>query len=143
MRLPAGHPKPGLRPSAFGMIRPLDKLRAIAHREHRPPGRVFSLSSFISSAEASVDRRQAAASCYWTGPHEKNETNELTFLYLEERAAIIEHDGAAPRAWAEAFAALCAMLPPAGFSTARWQRIIDATGVFLDCWAAQAIRCGW
>ena len=61
----------------------------------------------------------------------------------EERAAIIEEGAEVPRAWAEGFAALCAMPPPAGFWPDRWQRIIDATGAFLDRWAGEAIRCGW
>jgi hypothetical protein len=35
------------------------------------------------------------------------------------------------------------MSAPPGFSPERWQRIIDAAGVFLDRWAVEAIRCGW
>jgi hypothetical protein len=35
------------------------------------------------------------------------------------------------------------MPPPSGFLPDRWQRIINATGFFLDRWAAEAIRCGW
>jgi hypothetical protein len=62
---------------------------------------------------------------------------------LEERAAIIEYGAGVPRAWAEGFAALCSMPPPPGFSLARWQRIVDATGVFIDRWAPQAARLGW
>src|SRR5207244_9250650 len=77
---------------------------------------------------------------------EKSELSEKTTLAHhgpEERAAIIEHDGVAPRTWAEGHAALCSMAPPTGVSPARWQRIIDATGRFLDRWAVEAIRCGW
>ena len=61
----------------------------------------------------------------------------------EERAAIIEEGARVPRAWAEGYAALCAMPPPVGVWPERWQRIIDATGAFLDRWAGEAIRCGW
>jgi hypothetical protein len=35
------------------------------------------------------------------------------------------------------------MLAPTGFSAARWQRIIDSAGKFLDRWAETAIACGW
>jgi hypothetical protein len=61
----------------------------------------------------------------------------------EERAAVIEEGTGVPRRWAEGFAVLCTMAPPPGFSAERWQRIVDAAGVFLDRWAAAAIRCGW
>ena len=61
----------------------------------------------------------------------------------DERAALIEEGAGVPRAWAEGYAALCTMPPPTGFWPERWQRIVDATGAFLDRWAAEAIRCGW
>jgi hypothetical protein len=62
---------------------------------------------------------------------------------LEERAAIIEYGAGVPRRWAEGFAALCAMTAPEGFAPERWRRIIDATGTFIDRWAARASECGW
>jgi hypothetical protein len=62
---------------------------------------------------------------------------------LDERAALIEYGAGVLRAWAEGYAALCAMPAPAGFSPERWQRIIGAAGTFIDRWAAEAIRCGW
>jgi hypothetical protein len=62
---------------------------------------------------------------------------------LAERAALVEYGAGVPRAWAEGFAALSSMPAPGGFSPERWQRIIDATGIFLDRWAADAIACGW
>jgi hypothetical protein len=61
----------------------------------------------------------------------------------DERAAIIEYGAGVPRRWAEGYAALSTMPAPTGFSPERWQRIVDAVGVFLDRWAAEAIRCGW
>ena len=61
----------------------------------------------------------------------------------EERAAIIEGAPGLPRAWAEGYAALCTMPPPFGFSADRWRRVVDAAGIFLDRWGAEAIRCGW
>jgi hypothetical protein len=96
--------------------------------------------------------------------YERNETNEITppmpsdeglsslnsFISspgsaddLDERAAIIEYGAGIPRAWAEGFAALSSMPAPTGFSSARWQRIVDAAGGFLDRWASKAIECGW
>ena len=61
---------------------------------------------------------------------------------LDERAALMEYGANVPRRWAEGFAALSSM-PPAGFSSERWARIVDATGTFLDRWAAKIIACGW
>jgi hypothetical protein len=62
---------------------------------------------------------------------------------LDERAALIEYGAGVLRAWAEGYAALCAMPAPAGFSPERWQRIVVAAGKFLDRWAAKAIAYGW
>src|SRR5947207_11683123 len=62
---------------------------------------------------------------------------------LNERAAIIEHGVGVHRAWAEGYAALSSMCAPAGFSSERWSRIVDAAGVFIDRYAGVAIECGW
>ena len=35
------------------------------------------------------------------------------------------------------------MPPPSGFSPERWRQVVDATGIFLDRWGAEAIACGW
>src|SRR3977135_3607658 len=42
-----------------------------------------------------------------------------------ERAAIVEHDGAIPRAWAEGFARLDSDRPPGDVPLKRWQRFVD------------------
>ncbi len=62
---------------------------------------------------------------------------------FDERAAIIEFDGGAPRAWAEGLARLDASQPPEGLSRARWQQLVDDGGRFLDQWAEVAIARGW
>jgi len=62
----------------------------------------------------------------------------------EERAAIIEYDGGAPRRWAEAFARLDPCQPPANVPSDRWEQFIDDAGRFLDeGWAARAKGLGW
>ena len=62
----------------------------------------------------------------------------------EERAAIIEYDGGAPRTWAEALARLDPANPPADVPLARWQQFIDDCGRFLDLgWANLAEAFGW
>jgi hypothetical protein len=62
----------------------------------------------------------------------------------EERAAIIEHDAGAPRAWAEALARLDVNRPPGDVPLKRWRRFIDDCGRFLDeGWATRAIAIGW
>jgi hypothetical protein len=62
----------------------------------------------------------------------------------EERAAIVEHDGGAPRAWAEGFARLDPNNPPGDVPLQRWLRFIDDCGRFLDHgWADKAAALGW
>jgi hypothetical protein len=62
----------------------------------------------------------------------------------EERAAIIEYDGGAPRAWAEALARLDPANPPGDVPAKRWLRFIDDCGHFLDDgWALRAAELGW
>jgi hypothetical protein len=62
----------------------------------------------------------------------------------DERAAIIEHDGGAPRAWAEALARLDPSKPPADVPPRRWLTFIDDCGRFLDDgWAERAATLGW
>jgi hypothetical protein len=62
----------------------------------------------------------------------------------DERAAIIEHDGSAPREWAEALARLDPAGAPCDISPKRWLRFIDDCGRFLDeGWAERAEALGW
>jgi hypothetical protein len=61
----------------------------------------------------------------------------------DERAAILEYDGAIPRDWAEGFARLDPDRPPADMPPTRWLRFVDDVGLFLDRWAAHAAALGW
>jgi hypothetical protein len=62
----------------------------------------------------------------------------------EERAAIVEYDGGAPRAWAEALARLDPTKPPTNVPPARWLCFIDDCGRFLDGgWASRVEALGW
>jgi hypothetical protein len=62
----------------------------------------------------------------------------------EERAAIAEYDGGAPRVWAESLARLDPACPPCDVPPMRWLRFIDDCGRFLDDgWAARAEALGW
>jgi hypothetical protein len=62
----------------------------------------------------------------------------------EERAAIVENDGRAPRAWAEGFARLDRARPPDDVPQRRWLQFIDDCGTFLDSgWPAKAAALGW
>jgi hypothetical protein len=62
----------------------------------------------------------------------------------EERAAIVEHDGGVPRAWAEGFALLDPNRPPGDVPLKRWQRFVDDVGLFLDSpFSAVAAALGW
>jgi hypothetical protein len=62
----------------------------------------------------------------------------------EERAAIAEYDGGAPRDWAEALARLDPNKPPGDVPPRRWMRFIDDCGRFLDGGGAdKAAALGW
>jgi hypothetical protein len=62
----------------------------------------------------------------------------------EERAAIVEHDGGAPRAWAEALARLDSAEPPGDVPARRWVQFIDDCGTFLaGGWSERAAAFGW
>jgi hypothetical protein len=62
----------------------------------------------------------------------------------EERAAIIEHDGGIPRAWAEGFAQLDPHHPPGDVPPRRWQQFVNDVGRFLDSrFCAVAAAFGW
>ncbi|MCX7310227.1 MAG: hypothetical protein NTV56_00505 [Alphaproteobacteria bacterium] len=62
----------------------------------------------------------------------------------EERAAIIEYDGGAPRAWAEALARLDPSRPPNDLPPKRWVTFVDDCGRFIDeGWPRCAANLGW
>ncbi|TIQ86451.1 MAG: hypothetical protein E5X38_16000 [Mesorhizobium sp.] len=50
----------------------------------------------------------------------------------EERAAIIEYDGKAPREWAEQFADILAKRRPAGVSDLDWSWFLTRCGQIID-----------
>jgi len=63
---------------------------------------------------------------------------------FDERAGIIEYDGGAPRAWAEALAKLDPARPPYDIPPKRWLQFIDDCGRFIDDgWAPCAEALGW
>ena len=73
-----------------------------------------TFATFATFAEAPAENHAAApAADPWTEAH-------------EERAAIIEHDGGVPQAWAEALTRLDLTRPPTGVPLADWFRVIDA-----------------
>jgi hypothetical protein len=94
----------------------------------RPP---CDSAGSIAGARCSFPARLSAAPAGWGDAH-------------EERAAIVEFDGVAPREWAEGFARLDPASPPADVPPRRWLRFINDCGKFLDArWAAEAAALGW
>jgi hypothetical protein len=98
-----------------------------------PPPTVIDLLS-LHKAEVAALLRQA----------EDEWSPEDWKIFFDERAGIIEFDGGAPRAWAEALARLDSNKPPGDVPPRRWLRFIDDCGRFLDGgWAARAAVLGW
>jgi hypothetical protein len=82
-----------------------------------------------------LNRREAVATAFV--PETSNDGEEA-------RAAIVEYDGCAPRAWAEGFARLDPNKPPADVPARCWLRFIDDCGRFIDGgWAERAASFGW
>jgi hypothetical protein len=77
-------------------------------------------------------------------PGPKTELGDSWADAEEERAATVEYDGGAPRAWAEALARLDPDKPPDEVPARRWLRFVNDCGRFLDDgWARQAAAFGW
>jgi hypothetical protein len=97
-----------------------------------PQERKATFATFATFAESAPQKRNAdPPTDIWTDTH-------------EERAAIIEHDGGAPREWAEALARLDPASPPGDIPAKRWLRFINDCGHFLDGgWARRAAELGW
>ena len=118
----------------------LDTLRALARKE-----RVCPENETNEEYEQTHPPRSAA-------PGAREVVSSNSFISLPERVAAetpetfptVGMEGAdAARGWSEAYALLCRMPAPTGFSQPRWNRIIDATDRFLGRWAHEAIGCGW
>src|SRR5262249_41148743 len=94
------------------------------------PATTFATFATFADGHAEIRNPEPPAEI-WTHAH-------------DERAAILDHDGAPPRAWAEGFARLDLSKPPADVPPKRWLRFIDDYGRFLDGgWAARAAALGW
>jgi hypothetical protein len=101
----------------------------------------------VAKAEPERSATFATFAAFASGPAETSTFERVPDTWddtEEERAAVVEFDGGAPRAWAEALARLDPSKPPADVPPRRWLRFIDDCGHFLDTgWAAQAAALGW
>jgi hypothetical protein len=123
-------------PRAFGNqtregtpANPAKAAKVSGHREGEQTAPLASLAT-LAGARAETKTRDPAPDS-WTDAE-------------EERAAIVEYDGGAPRAWAEAMARLDPNRSPGDVPPRRWLRFLDDCGRFLDQgWAARASTLGW
>ena len=109
-----------------------DTLDTLRHNEN-PPSECHIVST-VSRPSPSRKRRAEE-----TPAEEALEWNPCK----EERAAIVEHDGKIPRAWAEGLARLHADHPPSNVPPHRWRQFVDDVGNFVDRWAPYAAALGW
>jgi hypothetical protein len=123
--------------------------RAFLEREARTEGTPAKVAKVAKIAERSGTGAETLAGlATLAAPLPRSENCELTpepwTDAHDERAAIAEYDGGAPRAWAEGFARLDPSRPPADVPAKRWLRFIDDCGRFLDGrWPAKAADFGW
>jgi hypothetical protein len=101
----------------------------------------------VAKAEPERSATFATFAAFASGPAETSTFERVPDTWddtEEERAAVVEFDGGAPRAWAEALARLDPSKPPADVPPRRWLRFIDDCGRFLDggC-AGKAAGFGW
>jgi hypothetical protein len=61
----------------------------------------------------------------------------------DERAAILEHDGGLPRAWADLLALLRPERPPPNLSLNAWLGYVDACHTLAEQWAGHMARLAW
>jgi hypothetical protein len=102
--------------------------------QNQPAAPVFEHFGQIEQPEESPAPRPTAterAAAKWGGAE-------------AERAAIVEHDGKIPRAWAEGYARLHPDHPPGDVPLRRWQTFVDDCGRFLDAgWGKEVAALGW
>lgn len=108
------------------------KLANAAKAPEAKPERSANLATLATLAGGQVEAQNyASAPETWTDAE-------------EERAAVVEYDGGAPHAWAEALARLDPSKPPVDVPSRRWLRFIDDCGRFLDGGGAErAAALGW
>jgi hypothetical protein len=110
---------------------PLGGVQNVQNLQNSPSGLAFEHSEQFEHALGGRAGRPTAQSVGWSDAQ-------------EERAAIAEYDGGAPRAWAEGLARLDPSKSPADVPPRRWLRFINDCGRFLDDgWAARAVELGW
>lgn len=123
-------------PSKFGAHRPPNppkspKPGAGVQSDIRPLGELGALGGGPIQAPTLLPATRVSAPCAWSDAE-------------EERAALVEYDGGAPRTWAEALARLDPARPPCDVLPHRWLQFIDDCGRFLDGgWADRAASVGW
>jgi hypothetical protein len=94
--------------------------------------------------EARIPEESGADRCSNRGHRDDKAIEPEPTACREERAAIVEYGAGVPRAWAEGFARLDPVRPPADVPLRRWQQFIDDVGRFLDSgFAEKAATLGW
>jgi hypothetical protein len=109
-----------------------DTLDTIRHSSEAPATVSQSVNSVTLTAatEPAISSSESAVATW-------GDTNK-------KRAAIVEHDGKIPQAWAEGFARLNPAHPPSHMPQRRWHSFINDCGRFLDGgFAANAAALGW
>jgi hypothetical protein len=130
--------------SAFGFT----KFDPRAFLENAPrEGAAAKAANPAKVSEAEPEPTFATFATFAQGPAQNENCHSMSEPWTDvhdERAAIAEHDGGAPRDWAEGLSRLDPARLPADVSPRRWRQFIEDAGRFLDGgWAARAPALGW
>ena len=111
-----------------------DTLDTMRHSE-APPSTVSQSVNSVTAAPAASEPAMPSAA---------DRALAIWGAAEEELAAIVEHHGAIPQAWAEGFARLDPDRPPGDVLLMRWRRFVDDVGLFLGGpFCAVAAALGW
>ena len=130
-----------LRQAALALVRPQTNGNSLSHGTRLKTVPVGHLSDAVlrqPNGTNGTDGTTGTSTTKW----DLERGLQLDKASIEERAALVQHDGGVPQHYALAFAEMQQTCPH-NVSMDRWLQFINDTGQFLDDWGKQAHAFGW